>query len=557
MKVKVLLTTLNAKYIHKNLALRWLYVSSYKKEDVRIKEYTIKHDPIKVAQELIEAEEEIIAFSVYIWNIKPTLEIISYMKEHSHKHIIVGGPEVTYESYDLVDKGVDAISLGEGEIAFWNYIKMLESDSTYEVDGIYTKEYPNTNVQKVDLTYSESLDDPYFLEIDKNEMDKRYFYFETSRGCPYSCEYCLSSTDNRVRMFSEEYIFTILEKISKSNIRIVKLLDRTFNVHPKRALKIARYMNENCPNQIFQFEIVAETLSEEMLEFFEKEADKKRFRFEIGVQSFQSETLKAVGRIQNNERLVEVINRLQKANVVMHLDLIAGLPYEDVHLFKDSFNRLYDLHIDEIQLGILKLLKGTNLKRKQKEYDYVYNEEPPYDIEETKWLNKQEMKEINDCAHAVEKYYNSGKCRYSIDTILELGFYSDAFSLFYELGKKMNRLKRPYQPHDLFVLLKESIVGHDDMVDGILNYDYYPIFKQKPKMFLKNKISDELRKEMMQMCEDKHIISEEERHHYSYLDTVYYEGKLGYQLLVYSKKQDYPVRYFIKDNRIEKMEERR
>lgn len=555
MKLKVLLTTLNAKYIHKNLALRWLYVASHNKENVRIKEYTIKHDIQKIAEELIQDEADIIAFSVYIWNIKQTMEIVSYIKQKCNKHIILGGPEVTYESFDLLKQGVDAISLGEGEIAFWNYIKMLESNTTYEVEGIYTEAYPNTKIQKVDLKYNESLIDPYFLEMDKQEMSKRYFYFETSRGCPYACEYCLSSTDNQVRMFSEDYVFMILEKISKSDIRVVKLLDRTFNVHPKRALKIARYMNDKCPNQIFQFEIVAETLSEELLEFFEKEADKNRFRFEIGVQSFHSKTLTAVGRIQNNKRLVEVIKRLQKANVVMHLDLIAGLPYEGLELFKHSFNQLYDLHIDEIQLGILKLLKGTKLKAKKEEYHYLYNDNPPYDVEETKWLTRKEMKEIHDCAHAVEKYYNSGKCRYSIDTILEFGLYSDAFSLFFELGKKMNDLKRPYQPHDLFKLLKELI--EDNRIDDILKYDYYPIFKQKPKMFLKNTITEETRKELLEMCYDKKIINEEEMYHYTHIDRVYYKHRSGYQLLVYSKKQDYPVRYFIDGKEIEKMEENR
>lgn len=553
--MKVLLTTLNAKYIHKNLALRWLYVASPKKENVRIKEYTIKHDTKSVAEELIKDEADVIAFSVYIWNIKPTMEIVRYVKKHSNKHIIVGGPEVTYESHHLVEEGVDAICQGEGEIAFWNYIKMLEDKESYEVEGIYTKAFPNTHVCKVDLRYNESLEDPYFLAMDEKDMGNRYFYFETSRGCPYSCEYCLSSTEKQVRMFSEDYVFMILEKISKSKIRIVKLLDRTFNVHPKRALQIARYMNEHCPNQIFQFEIVAETLSEELLNFFEKEADKKRFRFEIGVQSFHPETLSAVGRIQNNKRLVEVIQRLQKAKVVMHLDLIAGLPYEGIELFKHSFNQLYELHIDEIQLGILKLLKGTKLKAKQEAYEYVFNQEPPYDITETKWLTKEEMSMIHNCAHAVEKYYNSGKCRYTIDTILSLGLYSDAFSLFMELGKQMQRLKRPYQPHDLFALLKEVLKDQEEaIVDGVLNYDYYPIFKQKPKMFLKNKITVETRKAIKEKFVEMGYISEEDMHHYTHVDTIYYQGKLGYQLLLYTKKQTYPKRWFIDEDKVEEIQ---
>lgn len=552
--MKVLLTTLNAKYIHKNLALRWLYVSSYCKQDVYIKEYTIKEDIEKIVGELANDEAEVIAFSVYIWNIEPTMQIVKKLKEKTNKHIIIGGPEVTYDSYHLIDEGVDAISLGEGEIAFWQYIQMLENKESYEIPGIYTKTYPNKTVMKVDLSYNENLENPYFLEFDMKDMKNRYFYFETSRGCPYRCEYCLSSTDNKVRMFSEEYVFSILEKISNSDIKIVKLLDRTFNVHPSRALKIAKYMNECCPNQIFQFEIVAETLSEELLEFFCEEADKKRFRFEIGVQSFQKKTLEAVGRIQNNERLVEVITRLQKANVVMHVDLIAGLPYEGLERFKHSFNSLYELHTDEIQLGILKLLKGTKLKDKQEEYEYIFNQEPPYDILKTKWLSEEELQMINGCAHAVEKYYNNGRCRYVIDHIIDLGLYSDAFSLFLELGKQMEKLQRPYQPHHLFELIKMVLHDQDEsIVDGLLNYDYYRIFKQKPKMYLKNKISSEKRKEIYALFIEKGIIKEEEVYHYAHIDTIYYEEKIGYQLVLYNNQQTYPKRWFIDKERIEEI----
>lgn len=552
--MKVLLTTLNAKYIHKNLALRWLYVSSYCKQDVCIKEYTIKEDIEKIVDELANDEAEVVAFSVYIWNIEPTMQIIKRLKEKTNKHIMIGGPEVTYDSYHLIDEGVDAISLGEGEIAFWQYIQMLENKESYEIQGIYTKAHPNKTVMKVDLSYNESLENPYFLTFDMKDMKNRYFYFETSRGCPYRCEYCLSSTDNKVRMFSEEYVFSILEKISKSDVKIVKLLDRTFNVHPSRALKIAKYMNECCPNQIFQFEIVAETLSEELLKFFCEEADKKRFRFEIGVQSFQKKTLEAVGRIQNNERLVEVITRLQKANVVMHVDLIAGLPFEGLELFKHSFNSLYELHTDEIQLGILKLLKGTKLKDKQDEYEYTFNHMPPYDILKTKWLSEKELQMINGCAHAVEKYYNNGRCRYVIDHIIDLGLYSDAFSLFLELGKQMEKLQRPYQPHHLFELIKAVLNDQDEsIVDGLLNYDYYRIFKQKPKMYLKNKISSEKRKEIYALFIERGIIKEEEVYHYAHIDTIYYQEKIGYQLVLYNNQQTYPKRWFIDEERIEEI----
>lgn len=553
--MKILLTTLNAKYIHKNLALRWLYVASYCKENVDIKEYTIKDDINRIAEELIVSDYDVIAFSVYIWNIEETRKIIALIKQKCNKHIIVGGPEVSYESYYLIDEGVDAISIGEGEVAFWQYIKNHEENIHEEIVGIYTKEYPNTRFAYVDLDTNEQYENPYFLDIDKNEMGKRYFYFETSRGCPYNCEYCLSSVDGNVRLFSEDYVFSILEKIADSDIKIVKLLDRTFNVSPKRALKIARYMNEHCENQIFQFEIVAETLSEELLDFFCKEADKKRFRFEIGVQSFHQPTLQAVGRIQNNERLKEVIARLQEAKVVMHVDLIAGLPYEGYELFQHSFNRLFDLHVDEIQLGILKLLKGTPLKRKHELYGFEYNTLPPYDIQKTLWLSNEELELIHDAAHAVEKYYNSNTMRYTIDHVLELGLYSDAFTLFVELGKQMNTLSHPYQPHQLFELMKQLLDGEDsEIVDGLLYFDYFKIFKQRPKLFLKTSITAEKRKEIINLFLKRDIIEEQKMYHYTYIDVVYYQNKCGYQLVLYNQKQQYPKRWFIDGEYIEVIE---
>ena len=552
--MKILLTTLNAKYIHKNLALRWLYVASDSKEDTVIKEYTIKDDIKRIAEEFIHSTYDVIAFSVYIWNIEETRKIIQLIKKKCNKHIIVGGPEVSYESYYLIDEGVDAICIGEGEVAFWKYIKNYKKGIKEELVGIYTKTHPNTRFAYVDLENNEDYENPYFLDVDKEDMGKRYFYFETSRGCPYNCAYCLSSVDANVRLFSETYIFSILEKIASSDIKIVKLLDRTFNISPKRALKIARYMNTHCTNQIFQFEIVAETLSEELLEFFCKEADKERFRFEIGIQSFHQPTLQAVGRIQNNERLKEVITRLQKANVVMHVDLIAGLPYEGYELFQQSFNRLFDLHVQEIQLGILKLLKGTSLKQKHEVYGFEYNLLPPYNIQKTLWLTQEELKLIHDAAHAVEKFYNSNTLRSTIDTVLSLGLYKDAFSLFVELGKRMNMLPHPYQPHQLFELMKQVLDTQDnEIVDGLLYYDYFKIFKQRPKLFLKTTITANKRKEIINLFLKRAIIEEQKIYHYAYIDIVYYQNKSGYQLVLYNKQQQYPQRWFIDGERIKVM----
>lgn len=224
---KVLLTTCNAKYIHKNLALRWLYTTAPHKECVTIREYTIKEQEEWIAQDILSVQPEVVCFSCYIWNIQLIRRVIVLLKQqNSNLHILVGGPEVSYESYDLLDEGVDAISIGEGEQSVWEYITMLEEAKAYPVSGIYTKQYPNTEYRKTDLAWLERFEAPYFMEMDEAGMDRQYFYLETSRGCPYGCTYCLSSADRAVRMFSMEYIMRILHKLKDSRVTQVKLLDQ-------------------------------------------------------------------------------------------------------------------------------------------------------------------------------------------------------------------------------------------------------------------------------------------------------------------------------------------
>lgn len=547
---KTLLTTLNAKYIHKNLALRWFYVTCPKQDDVILKEYTIKEDIDYIVDDIIAMNVEVVCLSTYIWNIEQHKELIIKLKaKNTDIHIIIGGPEVSFESYDLLDIGVDAISIGEGEISLWQYIEMLSNNEQYEVAGIYTKAFPNNEYQKVDLAYLEQFESPYFLAMDQEDMGKRYFYLETSRGCPYNCSYCLSSTDNRLRMFSLDYVMKILTKLKDSEVKQVKLLDRTFNADPKRALTIASYMNDYCLKQTFQFEVVAETISDELFDFFTTKCDVNRFRFEIGVQSFNSKTLKAVGRIQNNERLLQVIQAFKKAGCVMHVDLIAALPYEDFASFKDSFNTLFKQGANELQLGILKLLKGTKLKLQQEEFGFVYDHHAPYDVSSTNWLSNDELKQLHEMHHALEKYYNNGFMRNCIDIILALGWVSDPFTLFHALGMKLKKLARPYQPYQLLIDLKEVLSHIDErLVDSVILFGYYANTKQKPKRFTKHYLDTKLQHEIYNLAFDKGIANEDTLHRYGLCDVVYYDHEFGYQLVLYNNKQQKAIRYFINED---------
>lgn len=550
---KILLTTCNAKYIHKNLALRWIYTTCPYQERVILREFTIKDMKGNIVQEILSMHVDVICFSCYIWNIAFTKEIIQELKKQNQDlHIIVGGPEVSYESYHLVEEGVDAISIGEGEQSIWEYVNMLDN-TPKEVKGMYTKAFPNKEYQKVNISWLEQFDDPYFLPFDVKDMGKRYFYLETSRGCPYGCTYCLSSTDRSVRMFSMEYVMKLLKKLSASEVKQVKLLDRTFNSDPKRALEIARYMNEHCKRQIFQFEIVAETLSEDLLQFFCEEADTGRFRFEIGVQSFNSKTLSSVGRIQNNRRLQEVIARLRKANCTMHVDLIAGLPFEDIKSFQASFDELFTLQASEVQLGILKLLKGTKLRSQQDKYGFTFVVQAPYDVLSTAWLTEDELEAIHHCADAVEKFWNNGVCKQIIQTIFHLSWYQSPFQLFMDLGEEYAKLPRPYQPYALFQCFYPILKNKDkQLVDAILLTAYYPRFKQKPHRFCKGSVSLQKKKDMLNYALENHIANQDRLYRYGVVDIGYDRTLgLGYQLVLYTAKQTYPKQYFIdKDKQI-------
>lgn len=556
--MKVLLTTLNAKYIHKNLALRWIYQACPYQEDVDVLEFTIKDDLDRVKEKILAGGYDVVCFSVYIWNIEPIKQVVTALKlERPALHILVGGPEVSYESYELIEQGIDAISIGEGEQSVWEYITMLKSGSRYEVAGIYTKEFPNTTYRKVDIAFLETLEDPYFMEMDASDMEKRYLYIETSRGCPYGCEYCLSSADRQVRMFSEEYVMRLLQKIKESKVRQVKLLDRTFNSNPQRALRIARYMNEECKNQIFQFEIVAETLSEELLDYFANTADKKRFRFEIGVQSFHAETLKAVGRIQNNQRLKEVITRLKDADVIMHVDLIAGLPYEDLSTFRASFDELFSLRAKELQLGILKLLKGTRLKQKEAQYGFQYEQAAPYAVLKTDWLTEEELQMIHDSAEAVEKFWNSGCCRRTITSLLDDGYEESAFTIFEKLGKALAGLPRPYAPQQFFQLFYQAfpLIDHA-LLTAMLFTDYYGLYKQRPAHFGNMSVDAQTRLSIQKLALAKGL-KKHDLYHYTFFTYAYHKGSIIHQLVIYNASQTLPKRYWVDvaTQQIEEMKE--
>lgn len=542
--MKIVLTTLNAKYIHTNLALRWLYVAKDSDSDVVIHEFTIRDDLDRCADIIAKENPDVIGISIYIWNSEETKTWILKLKERCPEvRIILGGPEVTYDSTHWLSLPIECILRGEGERTFWQVVH-----GEVDVDGyLSTATQSTVAVAKTDIQWLETLPKPYFLEMDKITQANRYHYIETSRGCPYQCSYCLSSLENQVRLFSEEYVLDVFNQLEKQTCKQVKFLDRTFNIYPQRAYTFAKKIQEMDVQYSFQVEVVADTLSEELLTFFKTYPE--RFRFEIGVQSFNEKTLQAVSRNQNLPRLVSVIKELNQAGNHLHVDLIAGLPFEDYASFKESFLQLFACFSDEIQIGILKLLPGTKLRTHASEMNLVYDECAPYTVQETPWITAKELQNIGYLYQATEKLYNSSRLRQSLNYLFQEGV--DIFELFVQCGKKMSEFIGQIQIKDMFLMVFESLKNKTNLsekeLEALLSVDYYRLFKQKPTRLFDNQPLQEQRKMVFKSLMDQALFSEQELNQYGKLEWGFHAGNLQLLLILYSSKQELPRQFWIQE----------
>ncbi|MBQ0064312.1 MAG: B12-binding domain-containing radical SAM protein [Firmicutes bacterium] len=488
--MKTLITTLNAKYIHTSLAIRLLYVASYKEHDIDFKEYTIKDDLERVAKDIIEHNYDIVALSTYIWNVEHHKKLCALLKKMNPEIILIlGGPEVTYEPAHFIEEfEIDYCMSGEGEQTFPQLLSQIENHEEIHVQGVSYKGNISNEVSCCDLRYVESLDSPYNLAEDEKDKGKRLLYFETSRGCPFQCQYCLSSLEHGLRFFSEEYLKKQLDIICHSKAKTIKILDRSFNADAKHAIKILDYIFKNySEGQQYQFEINADVLQQSIIEFIRDNAPKGVLRFEVGIQSTYEPTNKAVKRIQNFKRLSEVVRELMTfENCDLHLDLIAGLPFETYERFQQSFDEVFAFHAKELQLGFLKLLRGTSLRTNAEDYGYIYQENSPYEMIKNKWMDEEDIKNIHIAEDMLEKYWNSGRFKKSLPEIMKN--YSSAFQFFYQLGLYYNS-RYPaigYQLHDLFECL-DTYTNYE--YHDLLIQDYFPLHKTKPKRWYKPKLS--------------------------------------------------------------------
>ncbi len=471
--MKFLLVALNAKFIHSALGLYSLkgFVKD-KNADIIIKEFTINNNLDSITAEIYRTKIKIIGFSFYIWNIENNLQIIDTLKKADPNiFIIAGGPE----AYGLNEnKNIDIVVLGEGEKPFSEIVDcfLYKKTSLSEIKGILTKENSEYNAND-----AIQLDEIDFVYQDFSGLENRIIYYETSRGCPFKCQYCMSSLVSGVRNLSLDRVFSDLKIFLDNNIKQVKFVDRTFNCEPERTYKIWEFLIEN-DNGIsnFHFEIAADLINKKQILLLQK-ARKGLFQFEIGVQSTNIKTLDAITRKTNLDKLFENVRIIKSfGNIHQHLDLIAGLPFEDFDSFKKSFNDVFALRPEQFQLGFLKVLKETGIKEKAKEFEIKYRANAPYEVISTMWLSFEEILDLKSIEDIVELFYNTNRFEKSLNYLLD--FFDSPFDFFYSLGifwesNKLNLLKhnKLFIPKYLFKFAESVKNLNRELLSDLIKYD--------------------------------------------------------------------------------------
>ena len=436
--MKILLAACNAKYIHSNLAVYDLqaYASDYA-DHIVLKEYTINQQKDDIMRDIYLEHPDVVCVSCYIWNLSFVKELMAdLIKILPGADFWVGGPEVSYDAEKFLTENSEfkGVMVGEGEETF------------KELAGYYVEKNPQDLKDMTGICYRDKdqiihngwrqimdLSSIPFIYKDLSEFKNRIIYYESSRGCPFSCSYCLSSIDKKLRFRDTETVKKELQFFIDNKVPQVKFVDRTFNCKHDHAMAIWKYINEH-DNGVtnFHFEISADLLREEELQ----EMSTMRpglIQLEIGVQSTNPDTIKAIHRTMDFEKLKGIVDRIHSfGNIHQHLDLIAGLPYEDYDSFRNSFNDVYALKPQQLQLGFLKVLKGSHMMEMCREYGIVYKTQEPYEVLSTKWLDYDHVLKLKTVENMVEVYYNSGQFQNTLEYLEK--FFPDAFSIYERLG---------------------------------------------------------------------------------------------------------------------------
>ncbi len=417
--MKVLLTAVNAKYIHSNLAVYSLKASAGAwKDQIVIREFTINQSIQHILERLYMEEADVICFSCYIWNIRMIMELGELMgRIRPDIRIWLGGPEVSFDAKERLEScgWLEGVMCGEGEETFAELMDAFNGKRPIDtVDGITFRDGEGNIVERARRDYVD-MDQLPFVYSHMDGFEHKIIYYESSRGCPFSCSYCLSSVEKKVRFRDTQEVKKELQQFIDWEVPQVKFVDRTFNCDRKHAMEILRYIKEHDRGKTnFHFEITADLLTEEEMDFMAG-LRPGLIQLEIGVQSTNPRTLKEIRRWVSFEKLGKVVRRINGGhNIHQHLDLIAGLPYEDMESFRKSFNDVYALEPEQLQLGFLKVLKGSHMRERAGDYGLVYDPNPPYEVLGTKWISYKDLVELKGIEAVLEVYYNSRQFENSI-----------------------------------------------------------------------------------------------------------------------------------------------
>lgn len=465
--MKVLLIAVDSKYIHTNLALRYLRESiKLTGIDAQIKEFTINQQEEYVLSEICDAGADLLCFSSYIWNIEFILNICRVLKSANvNVSILLGGPEVSYGTEKLMmdEDCIDYVIMGEGEVTLPEVLSALSDGRSLKgIDGLGYRDKTGIviNTPRLPIENLDSLPSPYSI---KEDLTDKIAYYETSRGCPFRCSFCMSSIDKSMRYFSVDRVKQDLSILLNSKVRQIKFVDRTFNADYRRAMEIMEWIIWHNSNNVgIHLEITADIINEEFLDFLDN-VPVNMFQFEIGVQSLNEDTLRRINRLTNIERLFNAVKRIrEKGRVHVHLDLIAGLPGESYVSFKDSLNGIHSLEAEKIQLGFLKMLKGTAIFNDATKYGIKYRSKAPYEVIRTANISLQEILQLKSIEELIDKYYNEKFFEMTLKYIFS-NIYTKSFFDFYEDFSRYWKLKGLYGMYHSRKMLYRIL--HDYLAD--------------------------------------------------------------------------------------------
>ncbi len=486
--MQFLLAAINAKYIHTNPALYSLraYAGEKLRPFISLAEYTINNRMEEILGDLYKRHPDVLGISCYIWNFDIVRELLTELpKVLPRTDIWLGGPEVSYDAGKVLEQfpGIKGIMIGEGEETFKDILSYYAAKENPAIECSYQnlKEIPGLLLRegetpKRGLTDFNALP---FIYDDLKGMDHKIIYYETSRGCPFRCSYCLSSIDKQVRLREMDKVKKELSFFLDNKVHQVKFIDRTFNCRKDHAMEIWEYIREN-DNGVtnFHFEIAADIMDEEELALLQT-LRPGLVQLEIGVQTTNRDTLKEINRPADISRIAEAVRQILKGqNIHVHLDLIAGLPLEDYESFQKSFQEVYAMRPHQLQLGFLKVLKGTAIWEKAKEYGIVYGGNPPYEVLYTKWITYEEILRLKRIEEMVELYYNSGQFRHTL-MILEKEFpspfamYEELADFYEQRGYFVHSPARSHRYHVLLEFAADRAPDRKELFAELLTLDFY------------------------------------------------------------------------------------